>query len=81
MAALPIQGIVRGDFVVHLVAVDDTDSVATVADKVAQHVVGRRLPPHEGERSVLVAGEVVDADQTIAQAGVGPLDVVEVVLG
>ena len=81
MAPLPIQGIVRGDFVVHLVVVDDTDSMATVADKVAHHVVGRRLPPHEGLRSALVAGEVVDADQTVAQAGVGPLDVVEVVLG
>ncbi|MBS4730350.1 toluene-4-monooxygenase system B family protein [Mycobacterium sp. SM1] len=78
MALLPIQGWFRGDFAPLLVPVDDQDTVAQAAEKVAYHVVGRRLPARQQAKTVLFKGKVLDPDTTLAAAGVGPMDVVDV---
>ncbi|GAA4865059.1 toluene-4-monooxygenase system B family protein [Pseudonocardia benzenivorans] len=81
MAPFPIQGIVRGDFVVHLVAVDDQDPMSSVADQVAHHAIGRRLPDTGAPLQVFVGGRELPASITVAESGLQPLDVVEVAAG
>ena len=44
MALFPVQGIVEGDFVIVLVPIDDTDPMTVVAEKIAYHGVGKRVP-------------------------------------
>lgn len=78
MAALPVQAAVRGDFVVLLVLVDTEDTMDQVAEKVAHHVVDRRLPPQEGRPVVRVNGQDLPSDTTVAQAGIGPMQFIEV---
>lgn len=74
MALLPIQGTTEGDFVVHLVPVDDQDSMSTVADKIAHHSVGRRVAAQNKTMAIRFHGETLPADATPASAGVGPMD-------
>ena len=78
MALVPLQTVFSGDFVVQLVAVDDGDTMDIVAQKVAHHVVGRRLPPRDAPMRVRFRGEVVPPDMTVARAGIGPMEVIEV---
>jgi hypothetical protein len=47
MATVPLQAAFRGDFATLLVLVDDEDTMEVVAQKVAYHVIGRRLPPQD----------------------------------
>jgi toluene monooxygenase system protein B len=80
MALMPIQASVRGDFVVLLILVEDTDTPDAVSAKVAHHVLGRRLPPHDGPMRVSFKDKVLEAGTTVAAAGIGPMDYVEVLL-
>ena len=78
MALFPIYGLFKGDFVPHLVAVDTDDSVEQVAQKVAVHTVGRRLPERPGAPYRVSVGErTVPNDATlgevIVQTGLKPL--------
>lgn len=77
MALLPLSATFEGDLLTLLVAVDDHDSVATVADKIAHHVVGRRVAAKSAPIRVRHDGRVLPADHPIVEAGVGPLDHVE----
>lgn len=77
MALLPLSAVFDHDFVSLLVAVDDSDTVAVVGQKIAHHVVGRRLPAREAPVGVRHNGQVLPPDQLIGEAGVGPLDHVE----
>jgi toluene monooxygenase system protein B len=78
MALMPLQASVRGDFVVLLVLVEDTDTMDAVAAKVAHHVIDRRLPPREGPLRVSFNDKVIAPGSTVADAGIGPMDYVEV---
>lgn len=62
MALFPIVGRFVGDFVPHLVAVDTEDTFDQIAEKVAVHSVGRRLPvdPDASGYEVLLDGELLD---------------------
>jgi toluene monooxygenase system protein B len=79
MALFPVQGIVEGDFVVVLVPVDDTDPMTVVAEKIAYHGVGKRVPATDAPLRVRYRGELLADDTTIAKVGCAPLDVLEVV--
>jgi toluene monooxygenase system protein B len=81
MAPFPVQGIVEGDFVVVLVPVDDTDPMTVVAEKIAYHGIGRRVPAQDRPLKVRYRGELLADDATITSAGCTPLDVLEVVPG
>jgi toluene monooxygenase system protein B len=81
MALLPLSGAFRGDFVVQLIPVDDEDTIAVLADKVAAHSVGLRVAPQDVPMEVLHNGKVVPADETVSGAGIGPMDYVEVRYG
>lgn len=83
MALFPIYGVVEGDFVPHLVAIDTDNSMAEVAEAVAVHSIGRRVPAKaDGTYEALVAGEVVSLDRNFAEVmvekGIAPLDFVTV---
>ncbi|WP_028931314.1 toluene-4-monooxygenase system B family protein [Pseudonocardia asaccharolytica] len=79
MAPFPVQGITEGDFVVVLVPVDTEDPMTTVAEKIAHHAVNRRVPENDRPMVVRHNGRVLAADTTVVDAGVAPLDVLEVV--
>jgi hypothetical protein len=55
MALFPIYGVFKGDFVPHLVAVDTDDTMAQVADKIAVHSVGRRIPNRPGAKGYRIS--------------------------
>ena len=78
MAFLPLQAAFQGDFVVLLVPVDDQDTMDVVAQKVAYHVIHRRLPPQDAPMRVQYNDHVVPSDQTVAQAGMPPMSFVQV---
>jgi toluene monooxygenase system protein B len=78
MALFPVQGIFDGDFVVLLVPVDDEDPMTIVAEKIAHHAVGRRVAAESGTLQVRHRGAVLADDATVVDAGVGPLDVLQV---
>ena len=84
MALFPVYGVFKGDFVPHLVAVDTDDTMAQVAEKIAVHSVGRRLPKHPTATSytVDIGGVVVNnahpLGQVIGQTGLKPLQWVTV---
>jgi toluene monooxygenase system protein B len=75
---VPINAMFEDDFVTQLVLVLDTDTVDQAAGKVAAQVVGRRVPPRDAGLVVRVDGKVVPGDLTVAQAGIAPLDIVDV---
>jgi toluene monooxygenase system protein B len=75
---VPLQAAFRGDFSLLLVPVDDCDTMDVVAQKVAYHVIDRRLPPQDAPLRVQYNGLVLPADQTVAQAAMQPMSFVEV---
>lgn len=79
MALFPVQGIVEGDFVVVLVPVDDEQPMSQVAQAIAHHGVGRRVPVQDRPLRVRLHGELLDDDATLSGIGAAPLDVLEVV--
>jgi toluene monooxygenase system protein B len=78
MAIVPLQAAFRGDFTVLLVPVDDEDTMDVVAQKVAGHVIHRRLPPQDATMRVQYNDRVLPSEQTVAQAGLSPMSFVEV---
>jgi toluene monooxygenase system protein B len=78
MAFVPLQAAFRGDFVALLVPVDDQDTMDVVAQKVAYHVIHRRLPPQEAPLRVQYNEQVLPPAQTVAQAGMPPMSFVQV---
>lgn len=78
MALFPVQAFFEGDFVVLLVPVDDGDPMTAVAEKVAYHVVDRRVAAQDRPMQVQHNGTVLADDATVVTAGVGPMDVLRV---
>ena len=77
MALLPLSAVFEHDFVSLLVAVDDADTVEVVGQKIAHHVVGRRLPASDAPVGIRHNGQVLAREARIGEAGVGPPDHVE----
>jgi toluene monooxygenase system protein B len=78
MAAVPLQAVFRKDFVTLLVLVDDEDTMDVVAQKVAHHVIQRRLPSQDAPMRVQYNNRVLAPEQTVSQAGILPMSFVEV---
>lgn len=80
MALFPIYGRFVGDFVPHLVAVDTDDTMDAVAEKVAVHSVGRRLPRPATPKGydVLLDGHLIPAGTTLGELGLQPLQWLDV---
>ena len=78
MATVPLHAVFRSDFAPLLVLVDDEDTIEVVAQKVAYHVIRRRLPPRDAPMRVQYNHRVLQSDQTVSQAGILPMSFVEV---
>jgi hypothetical protein len=84
MALFPIYGVFQGDFVPHLVAVDTDDSMQLVAEKIAVHSVGRRVPhkPAASGYQIQIGEHLVSPQsplsQVIGETGLKPLQWVTV---
>jgi toluene monooxygenase system protein B len=78
MALLPLQALFEGDVALILVPVDDQDTMAVVAEKVAHHVAGIRVAASDRPLRVTFRGRPVPGDLTAAAAGICPMDVVRV---
>lgn len=80
MALFPIYGRFFGDFVPHLVAVDTDDTMDVVAEKVAIHSVGRRLPrpATPAGYDVYLDGRLIPAATTLGELGLVPLQWLDV---
>lgn len=78
MALFPLQGTFDGDFLFVLVPVDDQDTMEQVAQKVARHAVGRRIPAQDRPLQVRHNSVPVPADATVTSAGFAPMAIVEV---
>jgi len=78
MAAVPLQAVFRRDFVTLLVLVDDEDTMEVVAQKVAYHVIRRRLPTQDSPMRVQYNNRILAPEQTVSQAGILPMSFVEV---
>ena len=77
MATIPLQATFEGNFVILLVLVEDQDTTQVVAQQVAQHVIGRLLPPKDGTTRLRYKNDVLPADKTLAEIGIGPMEFVE----
>jgi len=75
MALFPIYGRFVGDFVPHLVAADTDDTMDMVAEKVAVHTVGRRLPRPAAPKGydVYLDDRLVSPSVTLGELGLMPL--------
>lgn len=70
---VPINAMFDGDFVTQLVMVEDTDTMLQVAEKVAHHVVGRRVAARNAPMHVRYDGLRVSEGKTVLEAGIGYL--------
>lgn len=80
MALFPIYGRFAGDFLPHLVAVDTGDTMDAVAEQVAVHSVGRRLPCPAAPKGydVFVDGRLIPSAATLGELGLMPLQWLDV---
>ncbi|MGF6767779.1 toluene monooxygenase system protein B [Paraburkholderia sp. GAS199] len=70
---LPINAHFIGDIVTQLVFVLDTDTIAQVADKIAEHVVGIRVARRDAPMVVYFNGAALPMGETVGSAGIRPL--------
>lgn len=77
MATLPLTALFEGDVLELLIPVDDNDTLEAVSAAIAHHVVGRRVPERDAPIRLRHNGRVLDPQERIGAAGVGPLDHVE----
>ncbi len=84
MALFPLYGYFKGDFIPRLIAVDTDDTFGDVANKIAEHTVGRTLPADPRMKSYVVTidDEVIDPSEIlgtrVAAGKIGPLHWVDV---
>lgn len=71
---VPLNAIFATDFVEILVAVTTANTMAEVADAVAQHVEGKRVRSLPYRKVVIHKGRRLPSEMTVAAAGIQPLD-------
>jgi toluene monooxygenase system protein B len=81
MAILPLTALFDGDILELLIPVDDGDTVESVGQQIAHHVVGRRVARKDAPIRLRHNGAVLDPAAVIGTAGVSPLDHVEAFYG
>lgn len=77
MATIPLQATFEGNFAIFLALVEDQDTTQVVAQKVAQYVIGRLLPPEDGSIGLRYKDTVLPLDKTLAEIGIRPMGFVE----
>jgi toluene monooxygenase system protein B len=75
---IPLNALFADDFLQILVPVMSNQTVGDLADAVAQHAEGIRVPPRDRPKVVFHEGREVPPELTVAEAGIAPLDHVTV---
>jgi toluene monooxygenase system protein B len=75
---MPVVTVFRGDAFYFVALIEDTDTVATVGEKCAEHAVGRRIPPSEAPLRVEYDGRFLEPTQSAIDAGIEPMGTVYV---
>jgi hypothetical protein len=70
---IPVNAKFGDDFVMHVVVITPTDTMAEVAQKVARHAVAKRVTPQPRDMVVYYEGRAVAAHMTVNEAGIRPL--------
>jgi toluene monooxygenase system protein B len=78
MAPLPLVAHFRSDFLPVLMPVDTDDTMTVVAEKVGSLCIGTHFPARDSAKQVLFKGDVLPSDTTVAEAGMGLMDYIEV---
>jgi toluene monooxygenase system protein B len=78
MSVVPLVAHWRGDGLPQLMPVEDTDTFDQVAEKVAFHCIGSHMPEQPNAKQVLYKGSVMPGNHTVAAAGIGVMDFIEV---
>jgi toluene monooxygenase system protein B len=71
---VPINALFIGDIVTQLVFVLETDTIAQVAEKVAEHSVGIRVARRDAPMVVYFNGAALPMNETVAGAGIQALE-------
>jgi len=71
---MPVIAQFRGDFLYSLVLIEDSDTIAEVAEKSAAHSVGRRVRRRARPLRVEYHGRVLDPGKSAAEEGVAPME-------
>jgi len=75
---MPVVTLFRGDAFYFVALIENTDTVATVGEKCAEHAVGRRIVPSDAALRVEYEGRFLDPDQSAVGAGIEPMGTVYV---
>ncbi len=75
---IPLNGVFATDFVELLIPVMSNQTVAELAEAVAAHSEGIRVPAQDRPKVVYHEGRVVPPELTVAEAEIRPLDRVTV---
>ena len=73
---VPINALFGMDFVSLLVVVMTNDTMAEVSEKVAANVIGKRIARRDAEMAVYYRDRRVPREQTVAEAGIAPMQFV-----
>ena len=71
---MPVIAQFRGDFLYSLVLIEDSDTIAEVAEKSAAHSVDRRVRRRAQPLRVEYHGRVLDPGKSAAEEGVAPME-------
>ena len=77
-APMAINAMFVGDIVTQLVFVLESDTIAQLAEKVAEHSVGIRVPQRDVPMVVYFDGAALPMSETVAGAGIRALQCVTV---
>ena len=70
--SIPINAKFGDDFVMHVIVVNASDTMAEVAQRVAYHSVGKRIRPQDRDMVVYYEGRAVADNEIVSQVGIGP---------
>ncbi|HVZ37093.1 MAG TPA: toluene-4-monooxygenase system B family protein [Polyangiaceae bacterium] len=75
---IPINALFGMDFVSQLVVIASSDTMGEVSQKVAAHVVGKRIAPRDLPMAVYHQDQRLPSEWTAEQAGITPMSFVYV---
>jgi toluene monooxygenase system protein B len=75
---IPLNALFADDFLQILVPVMSNQTITELAEAVAQHAEGVRVPSQDRPKVVFHKGRVLSPELSVAEAGITPLDHVTV---
>jgi toluene monooxygenase system protein B len=70
---VPVNALFGSDFCSQLILLMTTDTIDEAAQKVAHHVVGKRIAPQDRDMAVYYGGRRLPGTSTVGETGIAPL--------